>query len=305
MMGEFIMLCGLPGCGKSTYTKKLIEKDSDVCVVSSDQIREEFAFEAGGGNSVVFETMRIRTKAALSLGKTVVYDATNLQRKHRVALLSEVKKLCSVCKCVLFAEPFSVCQERNLQRVVKWVVPDWVMWRMLKSFNVPQFCEGFDQIEIIHTQSTPGFTFNSVIGKTVEFEQDNPHHSLSLYDHLKKTYECVKELGGSDVCQEAALYHDVGKLWTKEFKDSQGNETEVAHFYQHENVGAYVYLVCATNSFKSSDVKRILYVAGLINWHMRPYLEMNPEKREREYNELGEMFVNDLQLIHQADLKAH
>jgi hypothetical protein len=36
-----------------------------------------------------------------------------------------------------------------------------------------------------------------------------------------------------------AKYHDIGKEATKAFFDMKGNATEIAHYYNHQNVSSY------------------------------------------------------------------
>ena len=40
-MNNLIIMCGIPGCGKSTYAKKLIELHPDWIYVSRDEVRYE------------------------------------------------------------------------------------------------------------------------------------------------------------------------------------------------------------------------------------------------------------------------
>lgn len=65
----------------------------------------------------------------------------------------------------------------------------------------------------------------------------------------------------------AALLHDIGKKFTKEYKDSNGNPTDVAHYYQHHLVSAYD-AIKYLNNFSTNDMLEIL---ALIQWHMFPY----------------------------------
>lgn len=305
-MSKFVMLVGLPGSGKSTYTKRVYKNASDTVILSSDEIRASMGFKPNEGHPEVFSEMLKRTKMSLQAGKDVVYDATNLSRKHRIATLQEVRKFCDSRECVLFATPVNICVEHDKWR--KATVGASVIFRMLKSFNVPMLCEGFDKINVLASEVFVN-NLDSILDFTKNFKQDNPHHSLVLYDHLKKTEAYVKERTNKVSVIEAALYHDIGKIWTKTFINASGVKTDIAHFYNHENVGAYMYLVSkAIDSEETgAEVKnaQTLYTVSLINWHMRPYLEMNNEKREREYKMLGEDFVNDILLIHEADRQAH
>ena len=88
--------------------------------------------------------------------------------------------------------------------------------------------------------------------------------------------------------QYAAYYHDVGKLFTQSI-----DKNDIAHYYGHENIGAYIVLNL-TNS---------LLAATLVNYHMKPYTS-EPEKtlwRDRA----GEQLWQQLLALHECDELAH
>ena len=114
---------------------------------------------------------------------------------------------------------------------------------------------------------------------------------------------------GQEELRRAARYHDIGKLYTKRFENTRGEKTKIAHYYGHENYGAYLFLteMCCGKEINASEFDRVLYDANLINCHMRPltrwaYIE-NAEKKDRLL--FGDPFVEDLILLHQADRSAH
>ena len=88
---KFIMMIGLPGSGKSTLAE-IIAKEIGGQVVSSDKTRKEiFGDENVQDNpEKVFAEMLKRSKALLAAGTNVVYDATNIVRKHRRHTLSQL-----------------------------------------------------------------------------------------------------------------------------------------------------------------------------------------------------------------------
>ena len=96
------------------------------------------------------------------------------------------------------------------------------------------------------------------------------------------------------------MLHDEGKVFTKSFYDARGNPSEEAHYYSHERCGAY-------NSLFYEMPCEHLYVAQLIQWHMRPYLawEQSEKAMQKDKKLLGETLFNDIMLLHEADLYAH
>lgn len=296
------MLVGLPGSGKSTYCKS----HPDYVHISSDALRKEMGFEAGEGTGIVFSEMMVRTKEALDKKQTVIWDATNLTSKRRMGTLAQLNKYDVSKYCICFTEPIDVCIKRNNGRTGFDKVPESVIYNMAKCFAVPNEYEGFNEVRFI--QTVKGIEPAEYLKMAKNFDQDNPHHDMTLYEHMNATYECacelVKESSLSEQMKEnirsAALYHDIGKLYTKDYHDARGNETDIAHYYRHENIGAYMYLSSAA---KYEDKK---VVSTLINWHMRPYLKnMSDKKREAERTMLGEEFCVALNILHEADVNSH
>lgn len=307
-MTEFIMLVGLPGSGKSTCAEKL--KKEGYMIHSSDAIREELTGDVNSqeNNFEVFDILHKRVKEDLKSGHSSVYDATNMSRKRRKAFLDEISKVNCRKICVLFVIPVELCKERNERRERK--IPDEVYDRMLKAFFVPAYYEGWDEIRIVTVRRNPyPFVYESMIG----FSQDNSHHSLDLFDHCFETYKYAHQKNFPFEVQCAAKYHDCGKMYTKTFIDTKGNETEEAHYYGHENYSAYIFLV---NSFTGCDVilsyergnsNKYLYIAALINWHMRPYTSWKQSEKSlrRDKELIGEKMYEDIMMLHEADVAAH
>ena len=142
-----IMPVGLPGSGKSTWAEK--NKDELNAVIhSSDAIRAEFGdVNDQSKNTDVFQILHSRIKEDLMAGKNVIYDATNLVKKRRVAFLDEVGNIPCKKVCVLFATPYDMCLARNLSRDRH--VPEDVIERMYQNFQIPTIHEGWDDIQII------------------------------------------------------------------------------------------------------------------------------------------------------------
>ena len=71
------MLVGLPGSGKSTYSKT----QKDFVIHSSDALREELYGDENcqDNNTDLFAILHSRIKTDLIDGKNVIYDATNIR----------------------------------------------------------------------------------------------------------------------------------------------------------------------------------------------------------------------------------
>lgn len=150
MKPTFLMLIGLPGSGKSTLAQKMANENT--VILSSDSIRKElFGSESVQENAEkVFNLMFSRTVKALDEGKDVIYDATNLKKKLRINTLKRLKgavKTEFIAKALIIDTDLATAKERNSSR--DRVVPEEVLDKMHDNFQLPDYSEGWDQIEII------------------------------------------------------------------------------------------------------------------------------------------------------------
>jgi len=102
----------------------------------------------------------------------------------------------------------------------------------------------------------------------------------------------------------AALLHDIGKSFTKGYKDSKGNPCEYAHYYQHHLVSAYD----AVRYLRFVEENDRLEILALIQWHMFPYFweKDNNTKMQSKYKKLwGDKLYDKIMLLHKADMEAH
>ena len=242
-----------------------------------------------------------RIKENLKNGKNVIYDATNINSKRRRAFLSELRNIPCVKKCVIMATPFEMCCIQNESR--DRVVPYEVIERMYKNWNTPYWFEGWDKIEI---KFPDDFEINNVIGIWIsdhmDYDQDNPHHSCTLGQHCNLVGQSLKD---DMLLHCAGLLHDCGKPFTKSFVNSKGEETDMAHYYQHNCCGSYDSLF-----FRYPDEVDKLDVSVLINLHMMPYFwekdKEHGEKTRQKYQKLwGNELYNNVMKLHEADKKAH
>lgn len=305
-MTNFFMMIGLVGSGKSEYAKKLAA-ENNAEIFSSDTLREEMFGDVNhqADNDILFKELHKRIRECLASGKSAIYDATNINYKRRMEFLKSLNKIPCEKIAVLMATPYEVCLERNAQRERK--VPEHVIKRMYMSFNVPFWYEGWDDIDVVYSEDARNYKGwdRDWVESVKDFNQDNSHHTLSLGGHCWKAttyidnntpplYPMATEL------RHAAMLHDEGKIFTKNFYDSRGNPSEEAHYYFHEYCGAY-------NSLFYEMPCEHLYVAQLIQWHMRPYLAWNQSEKamQKDRKLLGERLFNDISMLHEADVAAH
>lgn len=303
----FIMLCGLPGSGKSTYASNLktAEPLMDYQILSSDAIRAEICGDENSQdkNGEVFTILHQRVKDNLREGKHVIYDATNINSKRRKAFLDELKNIPCRKECYIIATPYELCLSMNQKRERN--VPESVIKRMYMNWETPYYFEGWDNIKIIeNTFFGHLYHMTSRWRKCIGFDQKNHHHELTLDHHMLRTRDYLRseeniqlfELDDYYALLNAAIYHDCGKFFTQVFYNGKGEPTEEAHYFQHHCVGAYDCLC---------DPCQSLLTAVLINLHMQPYFWKH-EKTKNKYKKLwGDKLFNMVMKLHEADVAAH
>ena len=209
------------------------------------------------------------------------------------------------------ATPYEWCLERNAKRERK--VPEDVIERMYRSFDVPWYYEGWDNIEVGYAPRAENFYgwAREWAENAKTYNQDNSHHNLTLGEHCLQTVRYVNmyehihaDYGIQSACPTelmyAAMLHDEGKQHCKTFKNAKGEVTEEAHYYNHERVGSY-------NSLFYEMACYNLRVAVIIRWHMQPYFyeKDNNEKLHSKYRRLwGEDLWHDIVTLHDADKAA-
>ena len=153
--GPYIMvLCGLPGSGKSTFRENL---RSDGVHLSTDDLVEEVARwegttydqvwqrEIGRVTKIVQENFRI----ALKHHDSIVWDQTNLTVKKRRKILSQVPK--EYYKIAIFIQVHEDIRQERLKNRPGKAIPPNVDASMRASLVVPTKEEGFDEVLILTT----------------------------------------------------------------------------------------------------------------------------------------------------------
>ena len=142
---ELIVLCGLPGSGKSTHTRK---KWGDThVVICADEFRKVYTGKDFDLSAEHMVQLMVSTTVEVLLRRSmpVVIDMTSLTIKSRRRWIDLAKKCDAPVRCVWMDVATSVCLERNARRERR--VPVDVIDAMAKRFIHPLCGEGFDSIE--------------------------------------------------------------------------------------------------------------------------------------------------------------
>ena len=303
MFPKFTMLIGLPGCGKSTLANKF-KATSHTVVLSSDSIREELFGDEDEQMEPerVFATMFYRTVQALEDDLNVIYDATNINRKLRMNTLERLKKAVSrhfITEAIVVYTDIAEVKRRNASR--DRVVPEYVIDNMLKNFELPVYNEGWDFIGV-HYSTEPNIVWAEAVDYYAKgLTHENPWHNMDVDKHMYAAYYYYTKYYNTypKFVERAILLHDIGKKFCKTYTNRKGQTTEVAHYYQHANPGAYFALGIKFDLSEEDKYK----VAVLINYHMRPLEAWKDSKKaeEKDRKLLGDDLYSYLNVIHTCD----
>lgn len=349
MKAKLIMLVGLPASGKSTYAENLRkEHPVETKVYSSDALREElFPNQTYNkdNNQTVFNTLHSRIIKDLKLGKTCIYDATNVNSKKRKQFLTQIKKIHCRKECVVIIEDINTLKDRDENRKNKVGLD--VIEKFRKRFELPLKSEGWDSIIIkvpsyVYENKT---TYKNYLDRAKGFDQKSKHHKLKLYDHLKMTRNYAKLYGlpilfkygitAYKILIKAAYLHDIGKLYTQtainckgeyeEYVDSDGHTYINHHYYGHENVSAYELLLCSEFWYKPrvndntglnkylremdkelKNIDKMKTLIILVNYHMKLFSNQGSKTYQKDLQKMFPPIIYDmLKVLHKCDRKAH
>ena len=266
------LLCGLSASGKSQHTSIVANNRNSECIIlSTDAIRVNIcgSVEDQSKNKEVFQTFHNLIAKYLKNGIDVVAEATNITMKSRRSILNVIKGIDCEKVCVVIVKPIDECKKDNIDR--KHPVPDYVIEKQARKFQIPFLEEGWDKIQFvdhIHNKDKYNYRLESTWIPEIynDFDQKNPYHMESLGKHMTDAYDFSKKIHNDYLVSVAAKYHDMGKLYTQTF-----DENGVAHYYGHENIGAYMMLVYeVANQHSLFANHNIGDIAFYINYHMLP-----------------------------------
>lgn len=153
-----LMLIGLPGSGKSTFTQNLEMLGAQFKVLSTDAFVEAWAEERGltyaeahkqMPHKLPKQLMAEAANKAIAIESSVIIDQTNMGMKSRRGKLDKFIKAGYHIYALTFEVPREQLDERLLQRgkaTNKWI-PVHVVDDMLKSYQSPSKEEGFAWIK--------------------------------------------------------------------------------------------------------------------------------------------------------------
>ena len=143
---ELVILIGLQGAGKSTFRQSRF--DATHVVVSKDHFRN---------NRRPAQRQELLLREALSLGKSVVVDNTNVRLEDRQALIGLAREFAALPSGYFVRSTLDESLARNALREGKARVPDKAVAFTAKAFVLPSWSEGY--VELYDVVPQPDRTF--------------------------------------------------------------------------------------------------------------------------------------------------
>lgn len=158
MRKHVTLLVGLPGSGKSTFAAELMAVDSDAVLISSDARieararRENLTYQEAYVKhaAAVLEEIFDEARLALAIGRSVIWDQTNLTpaaRAERLALVPDNYAR----RAIAFELAELELKARLARRAAATgkIIPDAVLAKQMAAYVRPSRAEGFDSVVII------------------------------------------------------------------------------------------------------------------------------------------------------------
>ena len=297
----FMVLVGAVASGKSTYAKQYAD-ECNVKVFSSDEYRKNmYGSETDQShNDKVFAALYKDLRAALEAGENCILDATNCTIKSRLKALEAVKGVDCIKIASILTADAEQCLKRNEKRERR--LPDDVVYKYIRGFEMPLPWEGWDRIYIqgYDTDFSPKYNQkmeDMALKQCQNFNQRTPHHSMTLLGHVKAV---AKQFPDNRVLHSAALFHDIGKAlapwdWTE--KPQEG----VRHYYNHACISAHIMLQ-NLECFDCKTWEETFETLFLINFHMRAR-DWRADVRlyDKWEARVGEKWMDDMMKFIRAD----
>lgn len=146
-MSTLYILCGPSGCGKSTWRDEFIKDyNNRIHYVSRDEIRFSLVKEGEdyfSKEKEVFDRFSQALAAELMNGFDVIADATHINKASRNKLIKAIDKFFTEYQIVyvIFQTDLKTCIEQNNKRTGRMQVPEEVIKKMFKNFQLPNLDE--------------------------------------------------------------------------------------------------------------------------------------------------------------------
>lgn len=148
------MMVGIPGSGKSTYAKDMVDNFSNenriIDYISRDEIRFSLLKEGDpyfSRENEVYKIFTDKIRKSLKDGHDVIADATHITWGSRHKLMKAIRGIDNVkIVAIVMNTSYDTCERRNMKREGRTRVPTSQLERMWEQFEYPSENEGFEKI---------------------------------------------------------------------------------------------------------------------------------------------------------------
>lgn len=149
---KLYLMVGAPGCGKSTYSKKMVENEPSLRRICPDENRAKIG-SGEGDQSVSYPAFCMaydQLRRAFAAGNDAVIDATNMHRKGRKEFLKIAAEYNSETIAVVFERSREVLLKQIQKRVSEGgrEVGEHVVDAMLGKYQRPEVPE-FNKVTFV------------------------------------------------------------------------------------------------------------------------------------------------------------
>lgn len=228
---KIMVLCGLPGIGKSTFAKSKYCKNATVVNLDTLKSRKE--------EDILIEE-------CIFMNKTIVVDNTNVLASSRYKYIKYAKKHNIEIECYYFLPKKQKALERNKQRIGKRKVPDVVIHKMYKDFETPMFKEGFNRIYKVCDDNN--------ITKVVRMSEGD---DVKEYDRFYEERESAKK--GKKKTSSKVKSKNANKCEVKIVEKKKTNFAEANSIIEEKELNLYAYVL-------ANKVDNRIYVSARSNF---------------------------------------
>lgn len=270
-MKKVIMLRGLPGSGKSTYAKKLLEENPNAYKrINRDDLRMMFdnGYTSTGNEKFVKKIRDILIIKALEEGKHVIVDDTNLSEKNKTRIQQLVDQFNKEhndsvqVEIIEMKTPLDECIERDAQR--EKPVGNKVIKAMHRQF--------YQKRDILYTPQ------NEALPKAIMCDLDGTLALLNGRSPYDAT-QCDKDLLNVPVANTLKNYAKLGYtiILLSGRKDSSRTLTE--NWLQQHNISYNILLMRSANdNRKDAIIKKEIFDANILGKY---YIEFVLDDRDQ------------------------